>query len=187
MSFFLFTSPATTTTTRRALRRASSTERLFFSSRVRDSFLRVSLSLLFLSLALSLNFPKRGVEFTTDAHHRQSLSLSLSLESMSVIARCATFVATKTSLKQQFAVNTRSSATKIVRYALKERKRWMSTFDHSARDCFFFVFFWEFELKKREKMAGKRLRTPLFFLSKDYLWRRRRFSSSSSWRRYYEY
>ncbi|CAL6279399.1 unnamed protein product [Bathycoccus prasinos] len=34
---------------------------------------------------------------------------------MSVIARCATFVATKTSLKQQFAVNNRSSATKIVR------------------------------------------------------------------------
>ena len=34
---------------------------------------------------------------------------------MSVIARCATFVATKTSLKQQFAVNNRSSVTKIVR------------------------------------------------------------------------
>ena len=51
-----------------------------------------------------------------------NLSLSLSLESMSVIARYATFVATKTSLKQQFAVNNRSSATKIVRYALKRER-----------------------------------------------------------------
>ena len=52
-----------------------------------------------------------------------NLSLSLPLESMSVIARCATFVATKTSLKQQFAVNNRSSATKIVRYALLKEMR----------------------------------------------------------------
>ena len=66
---------------------------------------------------------------------------------MSVIARCATFVATKTSLKQQFAVNNRSSATKIVRYALK-RERDECLHLIILRDWFFFVF-WEFELHRK--------------------------------------
>ena len=93
----------------------------FFGERDRQTRLSrfVRASLLFLSLS----------EFSLEVSNLLTriiiinLSLSLPLESMSVIARCATFVATKTSLKQQFAVNTRSSATKIVRYALKERKR----------------------------------------------------------------
>ena len=96
-------------------------------------------------------FPSWGVECTTDAHHHHQ-SLSLPLESMSVIARCATFVATKTSLKQQFAVNNhRSSATKIVRYAIKERKRWEECLHLIILrfcDWFFFVF-WEFELHRK--------------------------------------
>ena len=82
--------------------------------RVRDSFLCL--------FFFSLNFPLRCRIYHWRASS-SSISLSLPLESMSVIARCATFVATKTSLKQQFAVNNRSSATKIVRYAIKERKR----------------------------------------------------------------
>ena len=120
-----------------------------------------------------------------------SISLSLPLESMSVIARCATFVATKTSLKQQFAVNNRSSATKIVRYAIKERKRWERLYIWSFRAFATKVFLCFLGVWIAQKMAGKRLRTTaaLFFLSKDYLWRRRRrfSSSSSSLRRYDEY
>ena len=80
-----------------------------------------------------------------------NLSLSLPLESMSVIARCATFVATKTSLKQQFAVNNRSSVTKIVRYAIKERKsreECLHLIILRFCDWFFFVF-WEFELNRK--------------------------------------
>ena len=94
----------------------------FFGERDRQTRLSrfVCASLLFLSLSeFSLevsNLPLTRIIII-------NLSLSLPLESMSVIARCATFVATKTSLKQQFAVNNRSSATKIVRYAIKERKR----------------------------------------------------------------
>ena len=111
----------------------------FFGERDRQTRLSrfVCASLLFLSLWI---FPW-GVEFT-DAHHHQSLSLPL--ESMSVIARCATFVATKTSLKQQFAVNNRSSATKIVRYAIQERKRWerlsIWSFRAFATKCFSLFF-----------------------------------------------
>lgn len=113
-----------------------------------------------------------------------SISLSLPLESMSVIARCATFVATKTSLKQQFAVNNRSSATKIVRYAIKERKRWECLHLIILRfcDCFFFVF-WEFELKKRERKWREKTTSycSLFSLVVCIVFRRRRrFSSSSS-------
>ena len=159
----------------------------FFGERDRQTRLSrfVFVSLLFLSLWI---FPW-GVEFTTDAHHHQSLSLPL--ESMSVIARCATFVATKTSLKQQFAVNNRSSATKIVRYAIKERKRWERLYIWSFRAFATKVFLCFLGVWIAQKMAGKRLRTTaaLFFLSKDYLWRRRRrfSSSSSSLRRYDEY
>ena len=144
------------------------------------------------SFSLSLWIFPWGVEFTDAHHHHQSLSLSLPLESMSVIARCATFVATKTSLKQQFAVNNRSSATKIVRYAIKERKRCERLYIWSFRAFATKVFLCFLGVWIAQKMAGKRLRTTtaLFFLSKDYyLWRRRRrfSSSSSSLRRYDEY
>jgi hypothetical protein len=54
-------------------------------------------------------------------------------------------------LKQQFAVNNRSSVTKIVRYAIKERKRWEECLHLIILrfcDWFFFVF-WEFELNRK--------------------------------------
>ena len=92
-------------------------EAYFWRERQTDAFRDSFVSLLFLSefsLEVS-NLPLTRIIII-------NLSLSLPLESMSVIARCATFVATKTSLKQQFAVNNRSSATKIVRYALKRER-----------------------------------------------------------------
>ena len=162
----------------------------FFGERDRQTRLSrfVRASLLFLSLS----------EFSLEVSNLLTriiiinLSLSLPLESMSVIARCATFVATKTSLKQQFAVNNRSSATKIVRYAIKERKRCERLYIWSFRAFATKVFLCVLGVWIAQKMAGKRLRTTtaLFFLSKDYyLWRRRRrfSSSSSSLRRYDEY
>lgn len=155
----------------------------FFGERDRQTRFCVS------SFSLSLNFPLRCRIYWRASS--SSISLSLPLESMSVIARCATFVATKTSLKQQFAVNNRSSATKIVRYAIKERKRCEHLYIWSFRAFATKVFLCFLGVWIAQKMAGKRLRTPaaLFFLSKDYLWRRRRrfLSSSSSLRRYDEY
>ncbi len=112
----------------------------FFGERDRQTrlsrFVRVS------SFSLSLwIFPRERCRIY---HWRIIINLSLPLESMSVIARCATFVATKTSLKQQFAVNNRSSATKIVRYAIKERKRWerlyIWSFRAFATKCFSLLF-----------------------------------------------
>ena len=161
---------------------------LFWRERQTDASFEIRLCVS--SFSLSLNFPLRCRIYHWRASS-SSISLSLPLESMSVIARCATFVATKTSLKQQFAVNNRSSATKIVRYAIQERKRWERLYIWSFRAFATKVFLCFLGVWIAQKMAGKRLRTTaaLFFLSKDYLWRRRRrfSSSSSSLRRYDEY
>ena len=118
----------------------------FFGERDRQTRFEIRSCLFF----FSLNFPLRCRIYHWRASS-SSISLSLPLESMSVIARCATFVATKTSLKQQFAVNNRSSVTKIVRYAIKERKRWEECLHLIILrfcDWFFFVF-WEFELNRK--------------------------------------
>ena len=88
-----------------------------------------------------LFFSRRRRQLSSEEQIK-SAERMLSLESMSVIARYATFVATKTSLKQQFAVNNRSSVTKIVRYAIKERKRWEECLHLIIlRFCDWFFFF----------------------------------------------